>query len=195
MFSSWMTPLNLGLNGSALQLATLNGLDRVCVALKVDVNVVLVASAPQLVGLKRKFGRLTATLMLRSRNGTPLKIVGSVLAAMTRPLCGSTPIATRVTIVPRSNGPAAAWIGIDRPYGAPPYGPVRKTGPVNGYGSPAPTFAVAVPIWLADVQAPACACGSPHNVTDGIAPTSPAGRTVVIFDRYCCPSARARLNV
>ena len=49
--------VNLGLNGSALQLATLKGLDRVCVALKVDVNVVLVASAPQLVGLKRKFGR------------------------------------------------------------------------------------------------------------------------------------------
>src|SRR5205823_9640688 len=141
-------------------------------------------------------GRLTATLTLLSRIGTPPTIVGSVLAALTRAVCGSTLMAARVTTVPRLNGPATAAIGIDRPNGPPPYGPVRYTGPENGYGSgPAPAVTAAVPIWLEAGQAPSEACGSPHTVTAGIAPTSPAGNTLVTFARYCWPSPRLRLNV
>jgi len=77
---------NAGLNLSALQSLTRNGLDRPCVALNVEVSVVLVASGPQFVGLNRNPGRLTATLMLRRRSGTPWKIVGSVVVAITRPV-------------------------------------------------------------------------------------------------------------
>ena len=49
---------------------------------------VSVVSAPQLVGLKRKLARLTATLRLLSRSGTPLTIVGSELVAITRARMG-----------------------------------------------------------------------------------------------------------
>ena len=123
---------NDGLNASAPQLATENGLETFWVAPSVPLSVESVASGPQLVGLNRKLERLIATLRPFSRSGTPLKIVGSVLVAITRPVCGSTLIAARVTSVPRLNGPAAALIGIDSPKGEPPYGPVRKTGPLNG---------------------------------------------------------------
>src|SRR6202020_2652632 len=51
-----------GLNASAPQPPTWNGLDRLCVAPNVEVSVVSVASGPQLVGLNRKLGRLIATL-------------------------------------------------------------------------------------------------------------------------------------
>src|SRR6185437_7303019 len=109
-----------GLNGSALQLVTANGLEMPCVAPSVEVSSVSVESGPQLVGLNRNSLRLTTTLMSRRRSGTPLKIAGrSVVVAITRALCGSTLIVACVTTLPRSNGPAAAWIGIDRPYGAP----------------------------------------------------------------------------
>ena len=43
--------VNEGVNASAPQLVTPNGLDSDCVAPNVDVSVVSVASAPQLVGL------------------------------------------------------------------------------------------------------------------------------------------------
>ena len=105
---------------------TWNGLDSDWVAPNVDVSTLSLASAPQLVGLYRKFGRLTVTLTFFKRTGTPLTIVVSgLLAAMTRDVSGSTPIATRVTTVPRLNGPAAARTGIESPNGAPPYGPVK----------------------------------------------------------------------
>ena len=48
--------LNEGLNGSALQLPTWNGVDRGCVALNVEVSVDSVARAAQLVGLKMNAG-------------------------------------------------------------------------------------------------------------------------------------------
>jgi hypothetical protein len=85
------------------------------VALSVEVSSDSVASTPQLVGLNRKLARLMATLRLRSLSGTPLTIVGNELVAITRPVYGSTLIATRVVTLPRSNGPAAASTGIDRP--------------------------------------------------------------------------------
>src|SRR5438132_5092749 len=135
--------------------------------------------------------------MLFNRTGTPCTIEGSVLlVVVTRAVRGSIVIAARVRMVPKSNGPAAARTGIDNPNGPPPYGPVRKTGAVSGYGSgPAPAVTVAVPIWLSEEHVPCAACGSAHSFTFGIAPTSPAGSVVATFARYCCPSERARLNV
>src|SRR5262245_35163493 len=43
-------------------------------------------------------------------------------------------------------------------------------------------------------QVPCDACGSPHSVTFGIRPTSPEGRVVLIFCRYCCPPSRPMLR-
>src|ERR1700684_2700905 len=105
-----------GLNGSEPQPITENAAAAgVLVAPDVELSVVSVLSGPQLVGLNRKLSRVTATLSVRSRSGMALKIVGSVLVAITRPLCGSTPIVARVVSRPRSNGPASASTGIDRP--------------------------------------------------------------------------------
>jgi hypothetical protein len=107
--------LKLGVNGSAAQPLTWNGLAAVVTLPNVEVNAVSVASAPQFVGLNRKLPRSTATLSVRKRSGTPLTIVGSPLLTTTRPVCASTLIAARVTTVPKLNGPAAARIAIDRP--------------------------------------------------------------------------------
>ena len=49
---------------------------------------------------------------------------GSVVTVICA-VCGSTSILARVTIVPRLNGPAITGVTIDRPNGAPSYGPVR----------------------------------------------------------------------
>ena len=107
--------LNVGLNASALQLPTWNGLDRLCVAPNVEVSVDSVASAPQLVGLSRKRGLLVATVKPFSRTGTPLTIVCTAPETITRAVCGSTLIVARVTTLPRLNGPATAGTTIDRP--------------------------------------------------------------------------------
>ena len=108
--------LNDGLKASALQLPTWKGLDSPCVAPNVEVNVDSVASGPQLVGLKMKLVRLTATLRVFNRTGTPPTIVGRlVLATVTRAVCVSTEIVARVTTVPRLKGPATTDTGIDRP--------------------------------------------------------------------------------
>ena len=107
--------VNVGLNASALQLATWKGLDAGLVTLNVEESTDSVCSSPQFVGLSRKLGRLTATLRFLSLSGTPPTIRGSVLVAITRELWGSTLIVARVVTRPRSNGPAAASTGIDRP--------------------------------------------------------------------------------
>ena len=52
---------------------------------------------------------------LFTRSGTPLTIVGSTLATVTRVVLGSTLIVARVTTVPRSNGPATAGTAIENP--------------------------------------------------------------------------------
>src|SRR5580692_10082886 len=63
---------NDGLNASAPQLLTWNGIDVLCVAPSVDVSVVSVASAPQLLGLRRNPCLLISTLIPRRRRGMPL---------------------------------------------------------------------------------------------------------------------------
>src|SRR5205807_9549610 len=71
--------VNEGLNGRALQLPTWNGLGTGARAPNVDVSTESVARSPQLVGFRRKLGRLTATLTFPSRSGTPLTIAGRLL--------------------------------------------------------------------------------------------------------------------
>jgi hypothetical protein len=111
-----LAAFKLGVNASPPQPLTWKGLLRpLCVAPNVDVRFVSVASGVQLLGLNRKLLRFTVTLNVCKRSGTPLTIVGRALLTVTRPLYGFTPIAARVMTVPRSNGPAAAAIGIDRP--------------------------------------------------------------------------------
>src|SRR4051794_23172025 len=62
----------------------------------------------------------------------------------------------RTTTVPRSNGPASARTAMANPNGAPPYGPVRNTGPESANGAdPAPAATDAVPTRLASGQAAA----------------------------------------
>jgi hypothetical protein len=106
---------NEGLKPSAEQPATWKGLDRDWLAPSVESRIESVLSAPQLVGLRRKLALLTSTWMALSRRGTPLTIVGSEAATITRAVAGSTEIAARVTTRPRSKWPAAASIGIERP--------------------------------------------------------------------------------
>src|ERR1700677_3621863 len=69
--------LREGLNGSPLQPLTVRGVERLWLAPNVEPSTVSLASAPQLVGLKRKFARLIATLMSFRRSGTPPTTVGS----------------------------------------------------------------------------------------------------------------------
>src|ERR1700686_23141 len=115
--ATFVAALKLGLNGSAEQFLTWKGLDTSLTVLKVEVNSEVVLSAPQLVGLKRKFARLIATLRFFRRSGTPPTIVGRLLVAITCPVWGSTLSPTRVTTTPRLKGPATAATGIDRPRG------------------------------------------------------------------------------
>src|SRR6185436_6652313 len=111
---------NPGLNASDEQDSTWNGFaSPVCTDPNVDVSVVSVASAEQLVGLIRNPCLLISMFTCLRRIGTPLTMVGSTLSAVTRAVVGSMLIVERVTTVPRSNGPAAASIGIDIPNGAP----------------------------------------------------------------------------
>ncbi len=188
--------LRLGENASALHEPTWNGLERLCEAPSDDVSVESTDSGPQLVGLKMKLWRSTAKDKAFRRIGTPSNTVGMLAVAITRPEYRPTPIEARVTTVPRLNGPATAGTTIERPYGAPPYGPVRNAAPVNEYGSlPAPAAIVTVAILLAAGHAPRAASGSPHSGTEGIAPSRPGGSVVVICAGYCCASLRVTFSV
>src|ERR1700733_4076315 len=112
--------VNAGLKDSPLQPSAWNGLDSPAwTAPNVEVSVVSVASAEQLVGFNRKPCLLTLTLSERIRSGTPLTIVGNVVSAVTRAVVWLILIVERVTTGPRLNGPATAGTLIDRPNGAP----------------------------------------------------------------------------
>ena len=112
--------VSLGVNASLLHSPTWKGLETLCSVSALDpgtkpLSCDSVASAPQLVGLNRKLGRLTVTSMLRRRSGTPCTIVGSAAVTTARPLYRPTPIAARVITLPKSKGPALAGTTIERP--------------------------------------------------------------------------------
>src|SRR4051794_9328571 len=152
------------------------------------------ASTEQFVGLKRKLSRSIVTATPFSRSGMPWRIVGSGSASITRwASFGSTRMAARTTTSPRSNGPATARTAIDRPKGAPLYGPVRYTGPEIANGAdPAPEATVEKPILLSSPHEPAAACSSAHSGTLARIPSRPGGCCTDRPLRYCCPSSRER---
>ena len=98
--------------------------------------------------------------------------------------------------MPRSNGPATARIAIDRPNGAPLYGPVRYTGPdsANGCG-PAPDLTLDVPIREASGHVPFAASLSPHSGTLDSTPSMPGGWRTDRRDRNCWRSSRVTVTV
>src|SRR3984957_5606552 len=87
-------------------------------------------SGPQFVGLnvKSDLSMLTSTCWICK--GIPSKIVGILygpvlsVVIVNAAVSGSTSIFARTITFPRSNGPAFAGFTIDRPNGAPLYGPV-----------------------------------------------------------------------
>ena len=80
----------------------------------------------QLVALKMNPGRSSVTLIIRTCNGTPPRMVGSGSAgADALALAASTISGDRTTTVPRSNGPALAGTTMLSENGAPLYGPAR----------------------------------------------------------------------
>ena len=99
---------NLGPKAKAVQLLAWNPLATAWVAPKVEVKVVFVAKAPQLVGFTRKPWRLIVTVRVFRRSGMPSWIVGISPATVTRAVCGSTKMPVRATTVPRLKGPAIA---------------------------------------------------------------------------------------
>src|ERR1700722_13221019 len=99
---AFVEAVNLGTKASAAHPVAWNGVDRDWVVPKVEVSVVLVVSAPQLVGLIAKLERFAFTLRVRKRSGTPPTIVGNWLEMTTRAVNGSTLMAARVTILPKS---------------------------------------------------------------------------------------------
>src|SRR6202035_187947 len=116
--------LNDGLNASAAQLPTANGVDsdtgEPSVVPTIPVTEESVVSPPQNVGFWRKPCLLTVTTSFRRRTTIPpWTIVGSSLETMTRALSWFTLIAARVTVWPRLNGPATLATTIDMPNGAP----------------------------------------------------------------------------
>ena len=80
----------------------------------------------QFVGLNMNSGRsITASIDRRSA-GTPSMICGNgSVVTVNRAVRGSTSILALTTCVRRVNGPTTSGTTIDRPYGAPLYGPVR----------------------------------------------------------------------
>ncbi len=122
--------LNFGPNDSPAHPATANGVDTsLCVPCEPGDDAVMFCCA-QFVGLKMNPGRLIVTFVFRSRRGIPSRICGSgSVVTVNAVVYGSTLIIARTTTFPRLNGPA--WVGttIDRPNGAPLYGPVRYTCP------------------------------------------------------------------
>ena len=77
----------------------------------------------------------------------------------------------------RSNGPAFAGLTIDKPNGAPSYGPVIYTlPPVTLNGSlPKPTLTIVSPINDSGPHVPAFASVSPHSFTPERIPDTPGG--------------------
>ncbi len=76
--------VSFGANASALHSLAWNGVERDWVVPKVEVSVVSVFNAAQLVGLIAKSARLTFTSIERRRSGTPPTIVGSWLETTMR---------------------------------------------------------------------------------------------------------------
>jgi len=73
-----------------------------------------------------KPGRFTESDSSRSRSGIPSTSCGSgSLSTVTCASVGSIWSAWRTITLPRSYGPATAWITVTMPNGAPRYGPVR----------------------------------------------------------------------
>src|SRR3984957_7364383 len=99
---------NLGPKAKAAKLLAWNPLATAWVAPKVEVRVVFVAKAPQLVGFTRKPWRLIVTVRVFRRSGMPSWIVGISLSSVTRAVGGSKKLPVRSTTVPKLKGPAIA---------------------------------------------------------------------------------------
>src|SRR4030088_3328344 len=119
-------------------------------------------------------------LIDRRSVGTPSTICGNEsVVTVIWAVWGSTSIFARVMIVPRLNGPAITGVTIDRPNGAPLYGPVKKIGAsgspgwgiTNGY-EPGPEVTTAWPMCEAAEHAPCAACGSGQRGTLEIMPAN-----------------------
>src|SRR5271166_1232351 len=193
----WVEAVKPGLKGRFLQPVTANGLVTAELAPCAAVIVPLIDCESQLVGLNMNSGRLTSTSIVFSLNGTPSMLCGSgSLVTVSCAVLGFTLIVERTTTLPRSNGPAFAGTTIERPNGAPLYGPVRYTGPDSHSGSvPAPEATVAVPICDADEHVPSAACGSPQSATFESIPARPAGVVIDTPAKSCSPSWRVKRNV
>ena len=110
---------NDGLKASALQPVAWNGSDASCVAPDVDVSVVAIDAAAQLVGLSMNPCRLMDTVSALSLTGMPATMVLTGAVTVTAAVLWLTVIFARVTTGPRLNGPATAGTTMDIPYGAP----------------------------------------------------------------------------
>src|SRR3977135_4373461 len=114
-----------GLNGRFAQLAAWKGLETPALAPAVEVIVAPTPIALQFVGLNMNPDRLVVTLTVRRSSGMPCRMVGTAygpdgsVVTVICAVCGSMLIAARTMTLPRSNGPARAWVTIDRPKGAP----------------------------------------------------------------------------
>ncbi len=90
----------------------------------------MIAVGVQLDGLNTNFVRLINTLTCLICNGIPSRMCGIAygpdgsVVTVNAAVIGFTSIFARTTTLPRSNGPAFAGFTIDRPNGAPLYGPV-----------------------------------------------------------------------
>ena len=124
-FASVVTA-NFGANGSPEQPTTPNGADTATSEPSMELTVPLIACPAQSVGFTKKPARSRARFMSLMRNGIPRTMVGKGSVVIVR-FEGERlkAIEPRMIAVPRSNGPANSGITIDRPNGAPLYGPVR----------------------------------------------------------------------
>ena len=99
-------------------------------------------------------------------------------------VCGSTSIFARTICVCSLNGPAMIGTTIDRPYGAPSYGPgqvdrgrrAARLGDLRAGTGPGRPSTTVCPICEAAGHVPAFACGSPHSGTLEIIPEQPLRR-------------------
>ncbi len=174
--------LNDGLNASAPQLPTWNGLARLWLAPNVEVSADSVASGPQLVGLNRKFGRVDGDAEVLQPQRHALTIVGRRSSAITRPLCD-----VDADRHPQSRPCCRGRTARPRPAPGSTVRRARRCRDRSGRPAPRTHTVRSQPrrrrspcrSGCRAAHVPACACGSPHSVTDGIAPTKPAGSTVV----------------
>src|ERR1051325_1417407 len=129
-------------------------------------------------------GRSTVTFTCLTCSGMPCRIVGNgSVSTVICALCGSTLTLALTTTQshgpePMSYGPAFAGTAIDKPNGAPRYGPVMNTWPVGTVNGsvPKPALTVVCPIRLSGPHVPRLACGSGHCFTDAKSPINPGGR-------------------